>query len=361
MSARMPLYVTIFKTLQGEIEEGLYSKNFPSEAQLVKRFSASRQTVIRAMAELVKAGFVERHRGSGTVVSRKMRQTLGCVGLVLPWFASTPFIGAVSQVCRAEGYTLLFRNISEPSTSVEARAAETRRMVREFAEAKVSGVLLQPLQLVDDAVTANREMLEAFRRRRIPVVLVDHDICYRPESSGCDVVGIDNFRAGYEIGRHLLERGAKRIVFLTRAHWAPTITERLHGVSAAVVEAGAEWRPDRNVVRCEPGDAKAVARLLRRVRPDALVCGNDNAAARLLKTLRTLRVDVPRKVMVTGFDDLPHAALLTPSLTTVRQDFVRLAGVAADMLFRRIRNPDGPTVSIMLPTRLIARESTARG
>ena len=234
-------------------------------------------------------------------------------------------------------------------------------MVREFAEAKVSGVLLQPLQFVDDAVTANREMLEAFRRRRIPVVLVDHDICYRPESSGCDVIGVDNFRAGYEIGRHLLDRGAKRIVFLTREHWAPTVTERLHGVSASVVEAGNEWRQDRNVARCEPGDTRAIARLLRKVRPDAIICGNDNAAARLLKTLHVLKVDVPRKVMVTGFDDLPHAALLTPSLTTVRQDFVRLAEVAANMLFRRIRNPNGQSVSIMLPTRLVARESTARG
>ena len=69
----MPLYMTIFETLKGDIEQGRYTRVFPSEAQLVKRFKASRQTVIRVMSELVKAGLVERHRGSGTVVSRRVR------------------------------------------------------------------------------------------------------------------------------------------------------------------------------------------------------------------------------------------------------------------------------------------------
>ena len=39
----VPLYRTIFEALRDEIMEGRYQKSFPSEAQLVRRFAASRQ------------------------------------------------------------------------------------------------------------------------------------------------------------------------------------------------------------------------------------------------------------------------------------------------------------------------------
>ena len=56
-------------------------------------------------AELVKAGLVERHRGSGTVVSRRVRQTLGRVGLLLPTLFSSPFTTAFASVCQEDGWT----------------------------------------------------------------------------------------------------------------------------------------------------------------------------------------------------------------------------------------------------------------
>ena len=89
-----PLYQVMFDSLKDEIEQGRYMKTFPSESQLVRRFAASRQTVMRAMRELVSAGLVERRRGSGTVVSRRMRQLLGRVGLILPGCFDAPFTDA---------------------------------------------------------------------------------------------------------------------------------------------------------------------------------------------------------------------------------------------------------------------------
>ena len=52
-SGAVPLYRTIVEALRDEIMEGRYQKAFPSEAQLVRRFAVGRQTVIRAMGELV--------------------------------------------------------------------------------------------------------------------------------------------------------------------------------------------------------------------------------------------------------------------------------------------------------------------
>ena len=101
----VPLYRTVFEALRDEIMEGRYQKSFPGEAQLVRRIAVGRQTVIRAMGELVNQGLVERRRGSGTVVSRRIRQTLGTIGLVLPNLVSSPFMAAIAAVCRDVGFS----------------------------------------------------------------------------------------------------------------------------------------------------------------------------------------------------------------------------------------------------------------
>ena len=356
----VPLYRAIVEALRDEIMEGRYQKTFPSEAQLVRRFAVGRQTVIRAMGELVNQGLVERRRGSGTVVSRRIRQTLGTIGLVLPNLESSPFTAAIATVCRDVGFSLMFKELVDvhPLAALEKRAKGALALAMELAAAGVTGVLMQPVQNVAGFEQTNREMLVAFKKRRIPLVLVDHDICFPPERSGCDVVSMDNFHAGYVIGRHLVARGAKKIAFLMHEDWAPSVKERLHGLSMAVAEAGFGWSPERNVIPCRPDDERGIARAIRTFRIDAIACGNDIEAARLLKTLGKLRVPVPDGIRVTGIDDAQHAALLSPALTTIRQDFTQIAKIAAERLIWRIRNPGEPPATILTHGELIIREST---
>ena len=169
---------------------------------------------------------------------------------------------------------------------------------------------------------------------------------------------MDNFHAGYDIGRHLVERGATKIAFLMHGDWAPSVVDRLRGVTSAVVEAGLPWKHDRNVIDCRAEDEKSMMRALRTFRPDAIACGNDIEAARLLKTLAKLGVSVPDEVRVTGIDDASQSALLSPALTTVRQDFAQIARIAARRLVWRIHNPDEPPVTIQTHGELIVRKST---
>ena len=358
-----PLYLVIFDALRAEIEKGCYQKDFPSESQLVHRFAASRQTVIQAMRELVRAGFVERRRGSGTIVSRRIRQALGSVGLVILNLEPSPFVTVFAEVCKEEGYSLMYRDVAVDVTGrnlvpLKTRAKAVRALALEFVEAKVLGVLMQPVQCVEDAEEINREILAMFRKRHIPVVLVDHDICFSPARSGCDIVCMDNFHAGYVVGRHLLDRGAKRIALLTRKNMAPSVTERTQGLSSAVVEAGFGWNPDKNEINCRADDEKSIARFLRAFRPDAIACANDIDAVRLLKVLAKLGVSVPDDVRVTGIDDMPKAALASPALTTVRQDFSHIAKIAARRLVWRIHNPFEPPVTIQTHGQLVIRKST---
>jgi DNA-binding LacI/PurR family transcriptional regulator len=63
-------------------------------------------------------------------------------------------------------------------------------------------------------------------------------------------------------------------------------------------------------------------------------------------------------VSVVGFDDVPESAHLVPGLTTVRQDFQLLGQLAVEYIIDLIEKPETPVYQLVLPPKLIIREST---
>lgn len=95
--------------------------------------------------------------------------------------------------------------------------------------------------------------------------------------------------------------------------------------------------------------------------PGALVCQSDQAALVTLDLLAEHGVDVPGRVLVTGFDGILAGRLSTPTLTTVRQPFEDMGRVAVRLLADRLADPAVEAVFRTLPTRLIPRGSCGCG
>ena len=91
---------------------------------------------------------------------------------------------------------------------------------------------------------------------------------------------------------------------------------------------------------------------------DAVVASTDLVALGGLAALREAGVHVPRDMRLTGFDDIPIAALLTPPLTTVRQPVARLIDGAWTTLMRRIQGGSESAQSVRYEPELVVREST---
>ena len=125
----------------------------------------------------------------------------------------------------------------------------------------------------------------------------------------------------------------------------------MRGVALAALEAGLPWSKRHNVLRCEPGNRRAVSRFVSAERPDAIVSGNDVAAARLKETLAAIKKG--GDIRLAGFDDVAVAARI--GLTTCRQPLGDLAHVALQTLLQRIRSPRLPPRTILLPAPLVAR------
>jgi LacI family transcriptional regulator len=74
--------------------------------------------------------------------------------------------------------------------------------------------------------------------------------------------------------------------------------------------------------------------------------------------LRASGLVVGRDISVVGFDDIAEATLWRPSLTTVAVARQQVAKTAVEMLLQRIEDFDAPTRTVLLPTKLVVRETT---
>ena len=353
-------YRTLVATLKKNILDGKYGNGnpFPSVRALIKRYGLSNTTVLHAMDELVRQGLVSRKQGRGTFVSRT--STSRKIGLIVPGVACTdffqPIVSEINQLARERDYQLLFAEVF--SLDRDKRIQQVRQLAAEFVKKQVAGVIYEPLA-EPNGTEANEHILRVFNRYQIPVVLIDCDIVPFPQRSNYDVVGVNDVEAGAKIASHLLSSGAKKIHFLISKLCPTTFLNRLYGAEAELIRAGRFKKG--NVLYAEPDALAALKRHVKRHgKPDAFVCSNDPSAAVFKQTLEKAGLSVPKDVRLTGFADMPVASLMTPQLTTIRQERSQMGGVAFRRLLERIANPDLPAFEILFPAPLVARGSTEK-
>jgi DNA-binding LacI/PurR family transcriptional regulator len=171
--------------------------------------------------------------------------------------------------------------------------------------------------------------------------------------------GCDNQNGGYQATKHLIKLGRKRIAYIGRmARRSPEHAARYDGYARALRDAGLE-PDDRLRVPADNSEThgyEAVQQLLGRGDPfDAIFAVTDLIAIGAMRALRDAGLRVPDDVGVVGFDDMPLAAHVTPSLTTVQQN----AQMGGDGLVEGIVNliKGEPVQSRLMAPKLIVRQS----
>lgn len=275
-------------------------------------------------------------------------RSTGTVGLVLPQITN-PFYPALvrelTHALHAEGRAVLLADCDDDPTA-EAE------YIDDLLSRRVDALLVIPAdeRRSRDAVAA--------AAARVPLVLMDR---------GCgpgiaDSVGVDNAAGMALVLGHLAATGRRRVCYLGADGTASAAAERraAYAAGAAVLDPGAPGRIALGGFSVEWG--RAAVDLVWDARPDALVCANDLIAVGALQRLQQLGADVPGEVAVTGFDDIPMAALAAPGITTVRQPVAELAAEATQLLGRRLAGRgEGPQRAIRLAPELVVRESSAPG
>ncbi|MEM5401887.1 LacI family DNA-binding transcriptional regulator [Paraburkholderia unamae] len=180
---------------------------------------------------------------------------------------------------------------------------------------------------------------------------------------GVPYVGIDNYRAAHDAVRHLIARGRRRVALINSDEHYLYAQQRRDGWRDALGEAGIAmrdaWRVNVNCLDYDAG-AQAAAALMRLPAgeaPDAIFAVSDTLAVGVVNGLRGAGRRVPHDVAVVGFDDIALAAQIDPPLTTIAQPMRELGETAARLLLRRFADPRASVPGVLLPHRLVVRES----
>jgi LacI family transcriptional regulator len=187
------------------------------------------------------------------------------------------------------------------------------------------------------------------------------------------IPGSINLESGEETGafemvRHLISRGHRRILHLTGTRGLLGAERRIRGYKRALAAAHIPFEASLMVNAGFSLDQgrQALRRWLEHAvgtpLPHAIFCGNDASAVGCLEMLAEIGLRVPEDVSLAGFDDTLAARTTVPQLTTVRQPLSEMGSRAVDALLACLRQRHGKSVpetheTIVFPTELVWRAS----
>lgn len=309
-----------------------------------------RKRVVQAMAELgYQVNVQARYLASGS--SRQLALVHATDLEVEPnsYYHSGLELGAMRS-CADLGYVLVTH------TANPAKPQDRERIRRLADGGRYDGVILTP-PYSDDV-----DLIKDLRKLDFPIVLISAGPAARRHAAS---VGIDDHKAGLELGQFLLGEGHKRFAYIDGPADHISAGLRLEGFLKAVADAGlnsAAVRVLKGNFTFRAGVDLSAKALGWQPRPSALVCANDDMAAGALFSAHRLGLNIPVDVSITGFDDTPVSDIVWPPLTTVHQPLRQIGGKAVELLVDSIQHKNDASEHIeglYVPFRLVERASTA--
>ena len=229
------------------------------------------------------------------------------------------------------------------------------------ADADLEGALAEMLDhQVDGLVMASASLSSMLARhcaeRGVPVVQFNR----AQDDPSISAVTSDNAAGGRTLARFLAAGGHQRIGYIAGWVGASTQRDREAGFRRGLAEAGqALFAHDAGSYSFE-GAQDATRRMFgtRRRRPDAVFVANDHMAIAAMDVLRfELGLCVPGDVSLVSYDDAPQAAWPSYALTVIRQPTDEMVASVVDTLMTQIDGDAAVPRRVVLPGRLVVRNS----
>ena len=266
----------------------------------------------------------------------------GLIGLIVPDLGDPHYpqiaIGVENAANAAELAVLICNTIGETERLTQ--------YVQLLQARRVDGIVLS------GATSLNAVALMALQQCEVPLVLIGRPAVPVPWTN----VSVDNRNGARQATQHLLQLGFKQIVHLAGPRQQTTMVDRARGYSDEMVGRPAEILETNGTP--EDGYARLRQRLSDATKspPDALFAATDRLAIAAMALAADRHLHVPRDLAIIGFDDIPLAAQLRPSLSSVGQPADELGAVAIDMV-QRLTTGESVQPRLLAP-RLAERQST---
>lgn len=276
------------------------------------------------------------------------------IGVIIP-SAEINFFGSVvhgiENIANSQGYNVLIYQSNE-QWEHEVRGIEA------FLSARVDGIIASIAK-----ETVDYSHFTETAKRGIPLVFFDraHD------GLGIPSVVIDDFRGGWLATDHLVRQGYRRIAHIAGQQHIKIFRDRLRGYQAALKDHG--FPVEEELVRCgsvsiDSGRAATAYLLDAPNPPDAIFAVEDFTALGVIKELKSRNIAIPGQFGVVGFAAEMFGEHITPSLSTIDQQTIRMGNACTGLLLdiiqgkRSMKEEPGKIILDPIP---IFRQSSIRG
>ncbi|TDM06024.1 MAG: LacI family transcriptional regulator [Ideonella sp. MAG2] len=302
--------------------------------------------VERVQAAATKLGYVPDPAARALASQRSSH-----VAVLIPMLSNALFVDvleAVQRTLRPAGFQTLIG-------VTHYDEGEEEQLLREQLMHRPAGLIVTGL----DHSPGTRQLVA---QSRVPCVhLMDLPAASTPQAAALHCVGFSQREAGAALTRHLLAQGRRRIAF-AGAQLDPRTLQRLEGWRAVLQQAGLH-SPTLEWLNPAPSSLALGGQMFEQIMGqhppiDAIFfCNDDLAQGALLAALR-LRIKVPQRVAIAGFNDLTGADQMSPPLTTVRTPRAQIGEAAARMLLQLMRGETPALAQVDLGFEVVRRGSS---
>lgn len=305
-------------------------------ADIAKKLNTSSATVSRALNDhpaisdktkkrVLKAAEKLQYRRNTIASSLRSGQT-GIIGVIIP-SAEINFFGSVvhgiEYMANLHGFNVLIYQSNE-SFEHEQKGIET------FLNARVDGILVSMAKEKND----HRHFLNV-KKAKMPIVFFDR----ANDELEIDSIVIDDRKGASMATTHLIEQGYKNIAHISGPQHINIFRDRLLGYKDALKENNIKYNPKfvfNGDVSIEAGK-KAIQYFLQLPdRPDAVFAVEDFTALGAIKELKLQQISIPKDFGIIGFANEGFGEHITPSLSTIDQQTVKMGKEAFSLMLKLI-------------------------
>ncbi len=272
------------------------------------------------------------------------------IGIVLPvitnYYFSTVITG-IQEVAFRNGFNMaLYLTNDSPERE--------REILEHLSFSNVDGLLI--------CVSSMSDQNDHFQRvmdNGIPIVFFDR------VASGIKTSRVmqDDFNGAFQAVEHLVKSGYKKIAHISGPSGMLFTENRLQGYLAALKEykmkINDEWIIHSGF--SQKFGEEDMERLLKcKNAPDAVFAANDRKAVGAIMTLNRKKIKAGKQIGIIGFTNDPISEIINPSLTTMEEPALEVGKISCELLIKHINKKHFSSQEVILPSKLIMRESTRR-
>jgi LacI family transcriptional regulator len=259
------------------------------------------------------------------------------IGIIIPDI-SNPFfsmlVKGAEDYLRKQNYSTIICNSNNKK--------EDEKIVKLLLEKKVDAILY--------AGIGNLKNLEKIQT---PIIYIDRI----EKNSNSSFIVSNNYQGMTTLLEYLLKNKHKTYTFISGDETIFSASERLraftdfskkHQIKSQIIKANYTFQSGLEI-------AEKIQQT-----PDVIVCSNDLIAYGIIQGLKNRKINVPKDVSVTGYDDILFSAMLNPSLTTVRQPIYQMGKTASEIVIKILQKKLKEPPIKMFKNELIIRNSVIK-